>query len=146
MHPSTRRAIETLERLADDEAEQRNAFAPRPVSVDDRWQPPPMEYAASTTPPPKPPRRKSHKLPERTHDDQRTRAYIERRLEQFAQMIGTECGAADRKLREEIGQLRAEVEVLKALLAADKAELRSARDSFIIDLPALPKRSPAGGH
>jgi hypothetical protein len=148
MHPSTRRAFETLERLADDERQGRGAFARSPPV--DQWALPMAEPVPEYQP--QQPRMKTNK-PERARDETRetlpTRAYIERRLEQIVEMIGSESGANHRKLQEEIGQLRAEIAVLRTLLQASQeaarlraevAELKSAHRNLALDLPSLPLR------
>lgn len=143
MHPSTRRAMETIERV--EAALERAADQPQ---LDETWQPKEAECAEPEYR--TPPRTKSHNAPARARDekprDEATRAYIERRLEQIVEMIGSESGANHRKLQEEIGQLRAEIAVLRTLLQASQeaarlraevAELKSARDGVTLDLPSL---------
>ena len=65
--------------------------------------------------------------------------------------MGEECGAADRRLRDEIGQLRAEITLLRTLLQASQeaarlrseiSDLKAARGVIIDDLPSL----RPGGH
>jgi hypothetical protein len=147
MTNALQRARETLERLAEDEREQRGAFAPRCDAVDP-WSLPTAELVSEY--PAQPARTKSHSKPERAaRDELLTRGYIEKRLERFAAAMGEECGAAHRNLRQEfntaIGELRAEISTLQGLLTAaneaarlrsELAELKSARHGAVLDLPS----------